>query len=264
MSLKRKLQPDEPSSASSPSEIYRSSPITDRDSTFIGYFAPTLKPKELQDLGEIQSASHKMAGWRKQSNQRSITQATQYVSGSDDDGEKYGGKRIEQVLQTSRVVGTCVVARWYGGVMLGPVRFKHIEQVAREAIQKWQDEETANLVKRRKVEEEEAEHIKLSKSLSERDGSIVVLRELAAKKERELKDARAGDPNDEVEDTAPPATVPPSSSAQAATNYTEMPLDRLRAFDKARDATLGFLLKRIDKAEAELAEYQQRIKQRPP
>jgi hypothetical protein len=35
-------------------------------------------------------------------------------------------------------------------------------------------------------------------------------------------------------------------------DYSVMTLDRLRALEKARDATLSFLLKRIDKAELEL------------
>ena len=51
--------------------------------------------------------------------------------------------------------------------------------------------------------------------------------------------------------TSPQATVP-STQSVAAINYTTMPLDRLRALDKARDATLSFLLKRINKVEADL------------
>ena len=49
-----------------------------------------------------------------------------------------------------------------------------------------------------------------------------------------------------------PQTALPSPTKPAAIDYSAMPLDRLRALDKARDATLSFLLTRIDKAEADL------------
>lgn len=246
MSLKRKHSHDEDETTPT---IFRSAPIEDRQSTFIGYFFPatTKKPKELQNLHEFESASHKIIGWRRESNQQSITKAKQYVLGNDDDGEKYAGKKVEKVLDAMQVIGSCVVARWYGGVMLGPVRFSHIETVAKEAIRAWQEHEAEAKMKKRKVEEEEAEHARLCKSLAERDQSIDVLRELAAKKELEVKQAHS---QRKVEE--PSQTPSSSATSKPITDYTVMPIERLRALDKARDATIAFLLKRIDKAEAEL------------
>ncbi|KAI0343668.1 ribosomal protein S5 domain 2-like protein [Trametopsis cervina] len=53
--------------------------------------------------------------------------------GSEDDGEKYGGGRIAKVMQAEAVIdAVVVVSRWYGGEMLGPARFAHIETCARE------------------------------------------------------------------------------------------------------------------------------------
>ena len=247
MSLKRKHSHDEDETAPT---IFRSAPIEDRQSTFIGYFFPaTAKtPKELQNLAEFESASHKVIGWRRESNQQSITKAKQYVLGNDDDGEKYAGKKVEKVLDAMQVIGTCVVARWYGGVMLGPVRFSHIETVAKESIRAWQEHDAEIKMKKRKFEEEQAEHARLCKSLVERDQSVDVLRDLAAKKELEVKQAQQ-----QEEDTEELSQPPPSSAAnKPLMDYTAMPVERLRALDKARDATISFLLKRIDKAEAEL------------
>ena len=55
----------------------------------------------------------------------------------DDDGESAAGGRLLHLLQVMDVWGLLVVvSRWYGGVKLGPDRFKCISEVAREAIVK--------------------------------------------------------------------------------------------------------------------------------
>lgn len=248
MSLKRKRVDDDTSSTD---DVFRSAPLEDRASTFVGLFSPTLKPKELQSLPEIQSASHKMWASRGQSDQQSITGTKRFFEvNSQDDGEKFGGKRIEKVLESLRVEGSCVVARWYGGVLLGPVRFDHIEAVAREAIERWQERE----IKRKKLEEEHAEHLRLAKALSERDQSITVLRALALEKEEKLKQTRGNLEGDGLGSKDACQPKEPSLSAQAVSknDYSAMPMERLKALDRARDATISFLLKRIDKAEAEI------------
>ncbi|CCM03926.1 uncharacterized protein FIBRA_06078 [Fibroporia radiculosa] len=54
-------------------------------------------------------------------------------TGSDDDGERYAGGKVLKVMQNEGVIdAVVVVSRWYGGVMLGPVRFTHFETCARE------------------------------------------------------------------------------------------------------------------------------------
>ncbi|GIZ40017.1 hypothetical protein CKM354_000337300 [Cercospora kikuchii] len=251
MSLKRKASdpddaPDEPS-------FFRSQPIEDRQSTFIGFYSPSLKPKELQALPELKTADHKVAGWRRESNQQSIGKAKLYVTGSDDDGEKYAGKKIEKVMEACNATGSVVVARWWGGIMLGPVRFTHIETVARDSIRACESHRAEAGAKRRKVLEDKEEHAKLCKTLADRDASITVLRKLAADKEQKLKDVRDGiaaakDANADAQQAT--ALTP---TANASMDYSTLPLDRLRALEKARDATLSFLLKRIDKAEGDLA-----------
>jgi putative IMPACT (imprinted ancient) family translation regulator len=264
MAQKRKHSSEAPEKPSLGPTIYRSSPIEDRDSTFIGLYSPNLSPKELQKLPELKSASHCMLAWRRESNQQSLTSNKQYVTGHDDDGEKYGGKKVEQVLVNMKAAGACVVARWYGGTMLGQVRFAHIENSASEAVRQWTNHVGEQQAKKRRVEEEVVEKEKLVKALAKRDQSIGVLRALAAEKEKLAKEAAdaessaAGGLNsqpiivDATRDTVPPPPRPEPSS-QTGIDYTTMTVERLRALDKARDATLAFVLKRIDKAESALS-----------
>jgi putative IMPACT (imprinted ancient) family translation regulator len=264
MAQKRKHSDDPSEKPSLEPTIYRSSPIEDRDSTFIGIYSPDLSPKELQKLPELKSASHRMLAWRRESNQQSLTSNKQYVTGHDDDGEKYGGKKVEQVMMNMEATGACVVARWYGGIMLGQIRFAHIENCASEAVRQWANQIREQQAKKRRVEEESVEKRKLVKALAKRDQSISVLRALAVEKEKLVKEASedkvvtaenvAGPPIvvDATRDTVPPSSRKELSSQTSGVDYETMSVERLRALDKARDATLAFLLKRIDKAESEL------------
>ncbi|MCJ1467181.1 eIF2 kinase Gcn2p negative regulator [Pseudocyphellaria aurata] len=53
----------------------------------------------------------------------------------DDDGENAAGGRLLHLLQIMDVWGVLVVvSRWYGGVQLGPDRFRIINAVARDAL----------------------------------------------------------------------------------------------------------------------------------
>jgi len=263
MAQKRKHSPDPSPEIAPTDDIFRSEPIDDRSSTFIGYYSPTLAAKELQRLNEFKSASHKVLAWRKESNQRSIIgNRTQYDLGHDDDGEKYGGKKVEKVLEMMRVGGACVVARWYGGTMLGPVRFSHMEDCARGAVQKWLDHEAEARAKKRRTAQDAADKERLVRTLADRDQSITVLRALAVEKEGRVKDAIVGGVRamTSEDDKAPDGLEgeeasqrgAPSAPATPSVDYSAMAIERLRALDKARDATLSFLLKRIDKADADL------------
>ena len=244
MSQKRKRSLEQRgggSEAAGAINVFRSESIKDRASTFIGYFSPSLKPSELQKLEEIASADHKILGWRRESNQQSITGAVRYTVDHDDDGEQYAGKTIEKALENMQVSGACVVARWYGGVLLGPVRFTYIESCAREAIKKYQEAEVERIARERQEEEDAKDFERLVKVLPERDESIQTLRNLAAEKETRIKVARA---------------TTHTAFANSSADYGTMDADKLRALEKARDATLSFFLKRIYKAEAELAKVE--------
>lgn len=53
----------------------------------------------------------------------------------DDDGEAAAGGRLMQMLRTMKIVdAVVVVSRWYGGINLGPARFKCINDVASDLL----------------------------------------------------------------------------------------------------------------------------------
>ena len=123
--------------------------------------------------------------------------------------------------------------------MLGPARFAHIENSAKDAIRAWRQNEDSEGQKRRRVEDEDMEKATLIVELADRDQNILVLRRLLEEKTKQ---------------TQPQAEEkPPSRPPLPAPDYDSMPLERLRQFDKARDSTVAFLLKKIDEAEKQEA-----------
>ncbi len=230
--------------SSSNHEVYRSGPIKDRASTFIAVFSAAATARDLQALPEFKTATHRVAAWRKPSTQRVLSSSPRlYDTGHDDDGETYGGKRLEKLLVEMKVDGAVVVARWYGGVLLGPVRFAHIENCAREAISKWKQGasgagEDGHVAQRRKVEDEEQKSA-LVVTLRQRDSSISVLRELLQEK-REKVARQTGD-----------CRILTPQTRMKSPDYQAMPLEALRRLEKARDATISWILKEIDNLEEE-------------
>lgn len=236
MSRKRPLSPS--SEANDGSAVYVSEPIEDRGSTHIGLYSPTATARQLQSRADVSEASHRIAAWRTPGKQRSLSGKPIYDLGHDDDGEAHAGKKLERLLADLNVEGAVVVARWYGGILLGPVRFTHFENCAREAISKWR-QEVGEEAKRRKVEkEEEEEKATLAKALEQRDSSIAVLRDLLAEKLRATK-------GDEEASSQPTRSQEPSKKI----DYLVMDLPTLKRLEKSRDVTLAWILKQIDKAE---------------
>lgn len=126
--------------------------------------------------------------------------------------------------------------------MLGPVRFEHIKDCARDAIKRYLLEEEKK-AKRMKVEEEDNKRQDLIRVLQERDRSIVVLRDLLAEKQQR-------DNSQEVQ----------KSSSAKVSKYAELSLPTLANLEKARDATLGWILNQIEKAEAAQEELAKEVK----
>jgi Uncharacterized protein family UPF0029 len=230
-------------------QTFRSGAIKDRSSTFIALFSPTAPTSHLQIQPELQAATHRIVAWRKLGAQRALLAGSKrlYDSGHDDDGEKYAGKRLEKVLMAMDVEGAVVVARWYGGVLLGPVRFTHIENCARDAIGKWKREvgsmeDDGHAARKRKVEDEtKEEKSALINILEQRDHSISALRGLLREKTEEASAERSGKQMADVKDVI----VTPVK----AVNYSAMPFPALQRLENARDATISWILKEIEKLE---------------
>lgn len=211
--------------------VVKSSVIEDRASKFTAIYSRSIKANDLQAVTEFKTATHCIAAWRMPSTQRSLNAQKLYDIGHDDDGEKYGGKTVARVLLEEDVEGTVVVARWYGGVLLGPVRFDHIRRCAQEAIANFKQEQEHG-AKRAKLVEDQAKRDELIRILPERDQSISVLRGLLAEKQ--------GQKLSQESQTKSPAKAP---------QYPTLPLPVLENLDRARDATIAWILKQIEKVE---------------
>lgn len=65
----------------------------------------------------------------------SAQQGAVLLADNDDDGEAGAGSKLAHLLDILHVENVLVmVSRWYGGVQLGPDRFKHIANVARAGL----------------------------------------------------------------------------------------------------------------------------------
>lgn len=245
----KRPHPDSASSSSAPSSgVFISDTIEDRSSTFIAHYSPDVAIATLKATPSLKTASHRITAWRKPAPQRTLhgNASRIFTTGSDDDGEKYAGRKLEKVLTELNVEGNIVVARWYGGVLLGPVRFTHIENVAREAIARARGINNIAVaeqpVKKPKLNDtniidEDAEKKRLAKQLVDRDRSVLALRGLLSEKQGldDDKDVTNG------QTTSSPAPTP---------DYTSMSLVKLKQLEKARDASIRWILKQIDDAES--------------
>jgi len=119
-----------------------SEPLVVSKSTFV---ARSLAVKNLNDATSsishllatnkrVAGATHNITAWRIKT-QQSVGAPEIVVQDSDDDGETAAGSRLLHLMQLMDVWNVVVVVtRWYGGVKLGPDRFRCINAVAREAL----------------------------------------------------------------------------------------------------------------------------------
>ncbi|ETI24261.1 hypothetical protein G647_03630 [Cladophialophora carrionii CBS 160.54] len=92
---------------------------------------------------KVAQATHNISAWRIKSRPVAAGSTNGAVSidiviqDSDDDGETAAGGRLLHLMQLMDVWNVLVVvSRWYGGVKLGPDRFRLINQVGRDALVK--------------------------------------------------------------------------------------------------------------------------------
>lgn len=114
-----------------------SEPIIDRKSTFQGHATEVLSKRDvlvaLQQLKlntKIERATHNMYAYR-------IYDGNVWLQDCDDDGESQAGSRLLHLLQVVEAKNVLVVvSRWFGGIHLGAARFKHINNAARQVLDK--------------------------------------------------------------------------------------------------------------------------------
>lgn len=113
-----------------------SEPILDRKSAFVGRAIRLASPADvrpylraLKQDKKINKATHNMVAWRCRTSDGVLH------LDNDDDGESAAGSRMAHLLDMLKVDNVLVVvSRWYGGIHLGPDRFKHISTSTRGAL----------------------------------------------------------------------------------------------------------------------------------
>ncbi|KAL6780401.1 hypothetical protein ACKKBF_B13290 [Auxenochlorella protothecoides x Auxenochlorella symbiontica] len=116
--------------------IVHGEPFTERRSTFQAHLAVVHSREgveavvaQLLSIPKVQNATHNIMAYRFQMGNGT------WAMDSDDDGESAAGGRLLHLLQITGAQDVCVVvSRWYGGIQLGPARFTHINNAARQLL----------------------------------------------------------------------------------------------------------------------------------
>jgi len=133
----RAEQPDTSAQPETRVPWIRGEALTDRKSKFVAHLVRVESVEEVDiamaDLlrdKKVANATHNIAAYR------IIGSDGRLISFRDDDGETGAGDKLLYLLERMGVTNTLVVVtRWYGGVHLGPDRFKHITGVAKQLIE---------------------------------------------------------------------------------------------------------------------------------
>ncbi|XP_075776945.1 protein IMPACT isoform X1 [Pelodiscus sinensis] len=148
--------------------INHGNPISDRRSTFQAHLAPVVNPKQVKMVlaklyqnKKIASATHNIYAYRIYCEDKQT-----YLQDCEDDGETAAGRRLLHLMQILNVRNVLVVvSRWYGGILLGPDRFKHINNCARSILVEYNyinsaEESAKHLGKNKRIrkEKKQAEH----------------------------------------------------------------------------------------------------------
>ena len=118
-------------------EILHGEPITDRKSTFQAHLVKVSSEQEMENAvrdlkmnRKVANATHNIVAYRINKKDSSVI-----LQDFDDDGEHNAGSRLLHLLQILNVQNyVMIVSRWYGGIHLGPDRFKHINNCARNLL----------------------------------------------------------------------------------------------------------------------------------
>ncbi|KAI8588696.1 ribosomal protein S5 domain 2-type protein [Geranomyces variabilis] len=113
-----------------------SEPLVERKSIFVAHAAPitsaadaALVVSALLTNKRIRRATHNIVAWR-------VLDGGIVRQDCDDDGETAAGGRLLHMLDLAKADGVVVVvSRWYGGIHLGPARFKCINNCARKLLE---------------------------------------------------------------------------------------------------------------------------------
>lgn len=117
-------------------DIAHGPPFVDRKSVFQAHVARVTSKEDAQRVmgsllinKKIRNATHNISAFVIHCKNGTI------LSDCCDDGEHQAGSRLLHLLRMTGVENVMVVvSRWFGGILLGPDRFKHILNVARDLL----------------------------------------------------------------------------------------------------------------------------------
>ncbi|KAJ5795170.1 hypothetical protein N7457_001769 [Penicillium paradoxum] len=118
--------------------------VTEKKSVFVGRVAHVTSLAQAQAFldhltatdRKVAAATHNISAWRIRERKSGADEET-VVQDYDDDGETAAGGRLLHVMQLMDVWNVVVVVtRWFGGIHLGPARFRLINDVGRDALVK--------------------------------------------------------------------------------------------------------------------------------
>ncbi|KAJ3170601.1 hypothetical protein HDU88_008503 [Geranomyces variabilis] len=119
-----------------PPITHSSEPLVERKSIFVAHAALITSAADaarvvsaLLTNKRIRRATHNIVAWR-------VLDDGIVRQDCDDDGETAAGGRLLHMLDLAKADGVVVVvSRWYGGIQLGPARFKCINNCARKLLE---------------------------------------------------------------------------------------------------------------------------------
>jgi hypothetical protein len=117
--------------------VMQGEPITDRKSTFLAHVARVRSNEEVQLVVQSLRANRHIACAAHPAIVAYRFRASNGVlhQDSDDDGETGASKKLLFLLEQLKLDDVLlVVTRWFGGILLGPDRFKHIMGCAKQAL----------------------------------------------------------------------------------------------------------------------------------
>lgn len=123
--------------------IYHGETLIDRKSVFQAHVASISSVEDAKNVlailksdRKISRATHNMYAYRIILPSNVSGMEPIQIADNDDDGEDAARPKLAQLLSLMNVTNIIVVvSRWYGGIQLGPDRFRHIANVARIAIE---------------------------------------------------------------------------------------------------------------------------------
>ncbi|KIJ20472.1 hypothetical protein PAXINDRAFT_166521 [Paxillus involutus ATCC 200175] len=118
-------------------KLIQAEPIVDRRSVFVGRACRISDPLQVPlILNHLMSDRHIARAAHPVINAWRCQVGNVLHQDNDDDGETAAGSRLAHLLSILEINDVLVVVtRWFGGIHLGPDRFKHINHAARNALE---------------------------------------------------------------------------------------------------------------------------------